>query len=293
MPPGGEKLDFRGVQGFDETNAFVMASGKGPQSAVYKTVDGCTTWKLVLSDPDPDGFFDALQFDHAYRMHGTLLGDPVNGAFVLFQTLDGGSHWTRAVSTGLAAAAPGIGAFAASNTSYDELHNTFGTGGPGGPYLYTLDPQCTMLRAQSDPDGCFRDTLQAAAQKLPMAGTTASQGIFSIVGPVAVGGDYTKPNESQGTAAFRDPLFEGWLPAKAMPHGYRSAVAHDKSSDTWIAVGPNGTDISLDDGRDWTPLKPSPADDPDADKNWNAISLPFVVGSKGKIGKLKPGILGK
>ncbi len=71
-----------------------------------------------------------------------------------------------------------------------------------------------------------------------------------------------------------------------MPSGYRSAVAYDKLSDSWITVGPNGTDISRDDGKNWTPLKPSASDAPDADKNWNAISLPFVVGAKGKIGKL-------
>jgi hypothetical protein len=43
-------------------------------------------------------------------------------------------------------------------------------------------------------------------------------------------------------------------------------------------VGPNGTDISTDDGKNWQPLKPSPDDPPDADKNWNALSLPFAVG---------------
>jgi hypothetical protein len=72
-----------------------------------------------------------------------------------------------------------------------------------------------------------------------------------------------------------------------LPSGYRSAVAFDQVSKRWIAVGPSGTDVSKDHGMDWTPLKPSASDAPDADKNWNAISLPFVVGAKGKIGKLK------
>jgi hypothetical protein len=56
---------------------------------------------------------------------------------------------------------------------------------------------------------------------------------------------------------------------------------------TWITVGPNGTDISTDDGRNWRPLTPTPQDAPDTDKNWNALSLPFVVGPKGRIGKLR------
>ncbi len=35
------------------------------------------------------------------------------------------------------------------------------------------------------------------------------------------------------------------------------------------------------------PLKPTPTEPQDADKNWNALSLPFVVGPKGRIGKLR------
>mgnify|MGYP001552810830 CR=1 FL=1 len=72
------------------------------------------------------------------------------------------------------------------------------------------------------------------------------------------------------------------------PHGFRSAVAYAAQQKLWITVGPNGTDISTDDGRNWTPLKPSNQDPPDADKNWNALSLPYVVGPKGRIGKLRP-----
>jgi hypothetical protein len=81
---------------------------------------------------------------------------------------------------------------------------------------------------------------------------------------------------------------QSWSLAKTPPHGYRSAVAYDATTKTWITVGPNGTDISRDDGRNWTALKPTAQDPPDADKNWNALSLPFVVGPKGRIGKLRP-----
>jgi hypothetical protein len=54
----------------------------------------------------------------------------------------------------------------------------------------------------------------------------------------------------------------------------------------WITVGPNGTDISIDDGKNWRALKPKPGQPPDADTNWNALSLPFAVGANGRIGKL-------
>ncbi len=81
--------------------------------------------------------------------------------------------------------------------------------------------------------------------------------------------------------------------ATTPPHGYRSAVAYDPKTNTWITVGPNGTDISTDDGRNSRALKPDPkaGDPPDADRHWNALSLPFVVGPHGRIGTLRPDAL--
>jgi hypothetical protein len=64
-------------------------------------------------------------------------------------------------------------------------------------------------------------------------------------------------------------------------------VDFDVESNAWVTVGPNGTDVSRDEGRDWQPLRPGPGEPADADKNWNALSLPFVVGPKGRIGKWK------
>ena len=105
---------------------------------------------------------------------------------------------------------------------------------------------------------------------------------------ITVGGDYKKPHDSTRTAAYTVDGGQHWLASQTPPHGYRSAVAYSPTTKTWITVGPNGTDISTDDGKNWRPLKPSPSDQPDADQNWNALSLPFVVGPKGRIGKLNP-----
>ena len=99
------------------------------------------------------------------------------------------------------------------------------------------------------------------------------------------------PNDRIGTAAYSLNGGMTWKPAQTPPHGYRSSVASNTKSKTWITVGPNGTDISRDDGKNWTALKPTAQDPPDADKNWNALSLPFVVGPKGRIGKLRPDAL--
>jgi len=104
---------------------------------------------------------------------------------------------------------------------------------------------------------------------------------------VVVGGDYAAINDRQGTAAFTGGSNKLQV-AQTLPGGYRSAVAYDPATKTWITVGPNGTDISTDDGKDWRALHPDTAlrEPADADRNWNALSLPFVVGPHGRIGKL-------
>src|SRR5580658_5639578 len=84
-PPNGEHLDFRAIQAFDNNTAIIMSAGKGDQSRLYKTTDGCQSWTLLFTNPDKDGFWDALKF-HGPQS-GWLLGDPVDGRFVLMGTL--------------------------------------------------------------------------------------------------------------------------------------------------------------------------------------------------------------
>jgi hypothetical protein len=138
-------------------------------------------------------------------------------------------------------------------------------------------------------------------QLVPLGHKTESSGAFSLcfrpdmhkdyIGAVSsigvvVGGDYLRPDDNTNAAAISLDTGRTWTAAITQPDGYRSSVAYDAKTKTWITVGPNGTDISRDDGRNWTALKPTTQDQPDADKNWNALSLPFVVGPKGRIGKL-------
>ena len=136
IPPGAEKLDFRGIQAFDANTAIVMSSGPGDQSRLYKTTDGCHTWKLMFKNPDEDGFWDALYFDRG--KWGWLLGDPVNGMFALFASDDGGTTWTRQENKGLRAKSDEQGAFAASNSSLlaEGAYVLFASGGKAGAKIY-------------------------------------------------------------------------------------------------------------------------------------------------------------
>ncbi len=50
-PPDAEKLDFRGIQAFDQNTAIVMSSGKGDLSRLYKTTDACKIMETRLHQP--------------------------------------------------------------------------------------------------------------------------------------------------------------------------------------------------------------------------------------------------
>ncbi|MDQ2833373.1 MAG: hypothetical protein M3Y50_06415 [Acidobacteriota bacterium] len=281
IPPGAEKLDFRGIQAFDENTAIVMSSGPGDQSRLYKTTDGCQTWRLLFTNPDKEGFWDAIRF--ASRDFGVLLGDPVDGKFIIMLTFDGGKKWEKQTQKSTADI-NGEGAFAASNSSLllsSIDYRMFGTGGPGGSRIITVGsgPTDVYVGDVSKTKKLPWEAGQDAAQ-LPTHNRTASSGIFSIAEDpsrtgtmVAVGGDYLKPSERLDTAWYYDlahydqALRSFWQPAQTPPHGYRSSVAYDPQQKLWITVGPNGTDISTDDGKNWHALKPSPTDPADADKN--------------------------
>jgi hypothetical protein len=161
MPEGADTLDFRGIVAWDANNAIVMASGPGNQSRLYQTTDGCSHWTLLYINPDRDGFFDAIQF--ADRDHGFILGDPVDGAFVLMMTEDGGKTWRRVKAPGLVADPSTAGAFAASNTALilsggANVHwplPLFVTGGTAGSMLYSLGNECPEGMAARDPESCF------------------------------------------------------------------------------------------------------------------------------------------
>ena len=320
IPPGAEHLDFRGIQAFDANTAIVMSSGKGDLSRLYKTTDGCQTWKLVFTNPDKDGFWDAIVMTD--RNIGMVIGDPVLAevsaqnlavrksrfVFPTYHTMDGGQHWKRNDHDRLSAhvdkdGQPSEAIFAASNSSllllpYTEL---FVTGGPDGglrysQYSFGASPgSCAFCGSFDEADSTLASGETAGGFSVAAnydLSTDPSDTISRVV--VIVGGDFKAPDRTTGTAATCGPQKSyastrfACEPAQSPPQGYRSSVAYDAATRTWITVGPNGTDTSTNDGISWHAIHPDAAlhEAPDADRNWNALSLPFVVGPHGRIGKL-------
>jgi photosystem II stability/assembly factor-like uncharacterized protein len=319
MPPGAETLDFRGIQAFDANTAFVMSSGPGDQSRVYKTTDGCHTWKLMLTNPySPDGFFDAILF--LDPQHGLLFGDPSPASprtpteypqdFRLRVTADGGRTWGPVTAPDVRK--PGNGLHAMGDESAFAASNSSMASKDGWLWLATSASRVSARRllisgAMFHPAYCagsvdpssnecgqpwvdFRDSIAPILHDSPSAGIFSLSFRTAMVG-VAVGGDYRKPDAGTQNAAFTRDGGSTWLAAQTKPHGYRSSVAYDATTKTWITVGPNGTDISIDDGNNWRAVRPNAAlhEAPDADQNWNAISLPFVVDRRGGSASWIPG----
>jgi photosystem II stability/assembly factor-like uncharacterized protein len=235
---GGGDLDFRGIKAFDAETAYVMSSGDGDKSRIYKTNDGGKSWKLQYADKRPGFFLDSLVCDST--THCLALSDPVEGKFLVLST-DDGERWRELPRDKMPAALPREGAFAASGTTIAICdrgdHIYFGTGGAASARVF-----------HSADHGRSWATIET-----PIASGNASSGIFSVACGgflvVAMGGDYKDPDSAKRVAAYSNDFGVTWHLAEQQPGGYRSAASECGNGD-FAAVGPNGTDISHDERGD-------------------------------------------
>jgi len=113
--PGAETLQFRDVQGFSASIAYLMSigtSGDPTDFRIYKTVDGGATWTIQFENQNPNAFYDAFAFWTPQR--GIVHSDSVNGVFPDLRTTDG-MTW-QDISSNMPPALPGESSFASSGT---------------------------------------------------------------------------------------------------------------------------------------------------------------------------------
>jgi len=270
--PDTARLDFRDIDAVDERTAYALSIGAGQSSRIYRTTDAGASWTLQFTNDDPKAFFDAMAFWDAKR--GLAISDSVDGRFVIITTADGGAHWTRVAPDALPQALPNEGAFAGSGTNIAVLGSNTAWIGTGAS---------TISRVLRTTDGGRTWTIA----NTPLV-TSASAGIFSVAfrdprHGLVVGGDYRKELDATSVAATTEDGGVTWASASGLT-GFRSVVAHLPGENTsWIAVGPQGADVTEDDGRTWTKVEGA---------GYHAFSfapgthIGWGVGESGRIAKL-------
>jgi photosystem II stability/assembly factor-like uncharacterized protein len=241
--PGGDTLQFRDVHAQSADTAWLLSSGNGELSRIYRTTDGGASWTLQFQNADSAAFYDCMDFWDGRR--GLVYGDEVNGRLMILETSDG-EHWSLIPESRLPAALPGEGGFAASGTCLVTAPGGYawiGTGnGPTSRVLRTTDYGHTWK---------VSDT--------PIAGGEAA-GIATVafsdlrVGAV-LGGLISSPDTVTDNVAITTDGGVTWdSGGRPSVPGAVYGAAFVPGTRTLVAVGPKGASISNDAGRHWAAL---------------------------------------
>jgi len=271
--PGGEALDFRDLEALSNDVLVLMAAGPGAASRMYRSTDAGASWRLVHTNPEERGFYDAIAFWDA--KNGLVLGDPVGGKFRVRRTKDGGLTWYGVKKEVMPPALEGEGAFAASGTCLFARK--------GGNDAWFVTGGARVARVFHTPD---RGQTWSVAEA-PVRAANASSGLFSVAfldgrRGVVTGGDYKEPAFDGLNGARTEDGGSTWRPAPLSKTGFFSAVAIVPGADERIvAVGLAGTAESRDAGKTWKILDSTP---------YNAVAFGpdgagWAVGPKGTIAR--------
>ena len=151
--PGAEALEFRDVQGFSASVAYLMSislSGVPTEFRIYKTTDGGVTWTIQFQNETVGAFYDGFAFWTPHR--GIAHSDSVNGVFPDLRTTDG-MTW-QDISSNMPPALPGEFSFASSGTcvtTQGGRNAWIATGGAAIARVLATTDQGTTWNAYSTP----------------------------------------------------------------------------------------------------------------------------------------------
>ncbi len=238
--PQADTLQFRDIYGFPPEEAIVLSIGEGEASQILKFRIP-ENWSTTYVMDHPKGFLDCIDFWDERR--GLAYGDSFDETPFILRTNDGGESWER-VANGLPLAGKGEGGFAASGTCIEIGENGqawIGTGAGGNArLLYTPD---------------FGNTWQPIPTPMvkgPSAGITSVR--FSNDLGFIAGGDLAITDTLTNNLFVTNDLGSTWQacgPPKTMGAFYGSALNRFGGQHIIIICGPNGADISLDNGASW------------------------------------------
>jgi photosystem II stability/assembly factor-like uncharacterized protein len=270
--PNSETVDFRDIQGFGRNTALIISAGS--PAKIYKTINGGKTWKETYSNTKTGVFFDSIAFWDS--KNGLAFSDPVDGSFLLIITTDCGETWKEIPSKNIPPPIDGEAGFAAGGTMVTvqgKANAWFCTGGAASRVFRSTDKGNTWLAADT-----------------PIIHGQPSEGIFSVafynsLNGIIVGGDYKEEEHNvKNTAVTTDGGVTWKLIEGAQPAGFRECVAYVPGTEgkMILAVGPSGSDYSMDGGDTWTNFSTSGFHSicfaPDVAVGW-------AVGAEGKIAR--------
>jgi photosystem II stability/assembly factor-like uncharacterized protein len=270
--PGGDTLQFRDVHAQSGDTAWLLSSGNGELSRIYRTTDGGASWTLQFQNADSAAFYDCMDFWDGRR--GLVYGDEVNGRLMILETTDG-EHWSLIPKERLPAALPGEGGFAASGTCLVTAPGGYawiGTGnGPKSRVLRTTDYGQTWKVSEAPI---------AAGEAAGIATVAFSD---ARVGAV-LGGPIGSPDAVTDNVAITRDGGATWDSAgRPTFAGAVYGAAFVPGTHTLVAVGPKGASISNDAGRHWASL--------DTLNFWGLGFSPggagWLVGTRGRVVHLR------
>ena len=231
--------EFRAVA--HTSSDFFMLSVANP-ALLYKTGEN-GQMELVYLEKGEKVFYDAMTFWN--DLEGIAVGDSINGCLSIIITRDGGKTWNRIPCSELPEPTDEEGAFAASNTNIKTFGSKTWIATTSGRIYFSSDKGKTWE---------IFDT--------PIVSGEPTQGIYSIdfydgnLG-VAIGGDYTKPENTKANKALTMDGGKTWkLIADGHLPTYKSCIQFVPNSDGkgMVALGFTGITYSSDMGGTWSKL---------------------------------------
>ena len=262
-------MHFRAIK---EVKGSLFAISIGNPARLFKLSRKSKNPRLVYEENNEKAFYDSMDFWN--DQEGIAIGDPTDDCMSMIITRDGGDTWKKLSCADLPKAKEGEAAFAASDTNIAIVgdHTWVATGGKASRILYSSDKGKTWE---------VYDT--------PIIQGKETTGMYSIdfydeKNGFAIGGDYTKPNDTLNNKIRTNDGGKTWqVVADGKGPGYRSCVQYVPNGDgnELVSIGFKGIDFSSDSGDSWTHL---------SDEGFYTIrflndSVAYAAG-KGRISKL-------